>query len=89
MFKVLVACYGKWDATAEVPYILKKGGCVVDVFCAKDSWLLANSFYDNWIDSGDNKTLYKDKFIAILEKENYQWVILGDDILINYMNQEI
>jgi hypothetical protein len=89
MFNVLIACYGKWDATAEVPFILKKAGCSVDVFCTKESWLISNKYYDNWIDAGDGNQFNKEKFLSVIEKNNYQWIILGDDILINYMNQEI
>jgi len=89
MFKVLIACYANWDAAVEVPFILKKAGCEVDVFCSKKSWLLANSYYDNWINSGDDISLYKEKFLSLIESTNYQWIILADDVLINYMNLEI
>ena len=89
MFRVLVACYGKWDTCSEVPYILKKGGCTVDVFCTPDSWLLANSYYDNWVDSGVGDVLYKERLVDLVAKTKYDWVILGDDLLINFLNQQI
>jgi hypothetical protein len=89
MFNVLVACYAKWDATAEVPFILKRAGCNVDIFCSKTSWLLANSYYDNWFDAGENNLLYKEHLLDLVKRKNYDWIILGDDVLINYMNQEI
>jgi hypothetical protein len=89
MFNVLIACYAKWDATAEVPFILKKAGCHVDVFCSNDSWLISNKYYDNWIDVGLDSSLYIPKFLSLISENNYDWIILGDDVLINLMNREI
>ncbi len=89
MFRVLVACYGKWDTCSELPYILKKGGCTVDIFCAPDSWLLANSYYDNWIDAGIGDLIYKERLVDLVANVKYDWVVLGDDLLINFMNKQI
>jgi hypothetical protein len=89
MFRVLVACYGKWDTCSELPYILKKGGCTVDIFCAPDSWLLANSYYDNWIDAGIGDLIYKERLVDLVANVKYDWVLLGDDLLINFMNKQI
>jgi len=89
MFKVLVACFDNWNTLAEVPFVLKNGGASVDVYCSSNSWLLSNSFYDNWIESNIDKIVYKDKLIDLIEKGEYHWVILGDEPLIKLMNEEI
>ena len=86
MFKVLVACYANWDTAAEIPYLLKKSGCNVDIYCSNKSWLLSNSFYDIWIPSRPEKEKYLEELILLLKKEQYDWVILESDLLINYLN---
>ena len=40
MKKALVACIENWDTLQEVPFVLHEGGCTVDVFCSKRSWLI-------------------------------------------------
>ena len=86
MFKVLVACYGNWDTTSEIPYLLKKSGCNVDVYCSKKSWLLSNKYYENWIESNSDEETYLNQLIELVKKNNYEWVILGDDLLIKKSN---
>ena len=83
MFKVLLVCYNNWDTSAEVPYILKKGGSEVHVYCSSKSWLLANSFYDKWIPcDGPDLKCYIDSLINLVQTENYNWVMLCDDSII-------
>ena len=89
MFKVLVACYGNWDTTSEIPYLLKKSGCNVDVYCSKKSWLLSNKYYENWIESNSDEETYLNQLIELVKKNNYEWVILGDDLLIKKSNDFI
>ena len=86
MFKVLVACYANWDTAAEIPYLLKKSGCNVDIYCSNKSWLLSNSFHHKWIPSSLEKEKYLEELILLLKKEQYDWVILESDLLINYLN---
>jgi carbamoylphosphate synthase large subunit len=86
MFKVLFACYANWDTTAEIPYLLKKSGCNVDIYCSNKSWLLSNSFHDIWIPSSPQKEKYLEELIILLKKEQYDWIILESDVLINYLN---
>ena len=89
MFKVLIACFDNWNTLAEVPFVLKNGGCTVDVYCSPKSWLLSNSYYDNWIESSSDKVVYKDKLIELVKSGQYQWIVLGDEPLIKYMNEEV
>jgi hypothetical protein len=86
MFKVLFACYANWDTTAEIPYLLKTSGCNVDIYCSNKSWLLSNSFHDIWILSSPQKEKYLEELIILLKKEQYDWIILESDVLINYLN---
>jgi hypothetical protein len=87
MFKVLIACFSKWDTSVELPYILKRAGCIVDVYCYADSWFLSNSYYDNWIESNLDKDSYMLDLIELVKSSNYQLVILADDPLIKYINE--
>ncbi len=88
-FKVLVACYSNWDSCAEVPFMLKKGGCTVDVFCSNKSWLISNKYYDNRIESPVELVHYRKVLIDLVDKNKYDWVILADDGLIGYMNEVV
>jgi predicted ATP-grasp superfamily ATP-dependent carboligase len=90
MSKALIACYGNFRTLPEVPYVLKRGGCdVVDILCSKESSLLHNKYYDNWIRYDKDKEDYADKLVAIVEENNYDWVILGDEHILKLMNERI
>lgn len=86
MFNVLLACYANWDSCAEIPYVLKIAGCNVDVYCSKNSWLLSNSYFDNWILSEKDKHKYASNLENLVKKKNYDWVVLTDDVAIDLMN---
>ena len=91
MKKVLVACFDNWDTIQEVPFVLKKGGCTVDVYCSKNSWLIANSYYNKWIESSDNTATYLKELFALVEnKDNpYDWIIPADEKLLQLLNEAI
>lgn len=86
MFKVLLACYANWDTSSEIPYLLKKSGSTVDVYCSSKSWLLSNRFHDRWMPSNPDKEIFLEELTILVKKENYDWVILTCDLLINEMN---
>ncbi|MEY4660058.1 MAG: hypothetical protein RLZZ42_10 [Bacteroidota bacterium] len=88
-FSVLIACYSNWDACSEVPFMLKQGGCKVDIFCSGKSWLRSSSYYDNWIESPVALDAYRNALITLVEKNKFDWVILADDGLIGYMNEVV
>src|SRR5574343_920382 len=89
MYKVLVACLENWDTLMELLFVLKKGGCTVDVFCSKDSWLLKNQYYNNWIESPSDVDQYQQQLLQIsLDKDaDYHWVILGDEKLLKIISE--
>lgn len=88
MFKVLIACFDNWNTLCEIPFILKNGGCTVDVYCSSESWLLANSYHDKWIECSPDKKAYKNTLIDFAKSSNYDWIILGDEPLIDLINKE-
>jgi predicted ATP-grasp superfamily ATP-dependent carboligase len=93
MFKVLLTAintWNSWDNSSEIPYLLKEAGCNVDIFCSDDSWLLSNKYYDNWIPIElGNVDLFAEKLIDLANTNEYQWIILTDDIAIDLMNKKI
>ncbi|HWB26176.1 MAG TPA: ATP-grasp domain-containing protein [Chitinophagaceae bacterium] len=89
MFKVLIACLDNWNTIAEIPFVLKKAGCTVHAYCSPNSWLLANSYVDKWIESNPGKKIYTNELHALATKGEYDWVILADDPLLKYMNDVI
>jgi hypothetical protein len=86
MYKVLLACHSNWDTASEMPFLLKKSGCIVEVYCSPKSWLLSNCFYDKWIPSKTDKEIYLEELTILVKKENYDWVIPMCDLLINSIN---
>lgn len=89
MYKVLVACYANWETLAELPYVLKKGGCHVEIYCSPKSWLLSNRYYDRWIESHEELDVYREELLKTVQSNKYDWVILGDDLIIKYMNEVV
>lgn len=89
MYKVLVACYANWETLAELPYVLKKGGCHVEIYCSPKSWLLSNRYYDKWIESHEELDVYREELLKTVQSNKYDWVILGDDLIIKYMNEVV
>ncbi len=58
MHKILIGSLDNWDSCAEVPYIFKKAGCAVDVYCRKGDWLRMNWYHDLWFESPENTELF-------------------------------
>jgi hypothetical protein len=86
MLNVLVACFDNWNTLAEIPFVLKRGGCRVTVLCDKNAWLKSNSFYDEWIPSRTGEDAYVQHLVELAKSEKYNWIILGDEPLIKLMN---
>ena len=71
--------------------MLKNAGCVVDIYAAPGSWVLANSSYDWWIEASADEALFTSELLRFLEHHanDYQWIIPGDDIIIRQLNDFI
>lgn len=88
--RVLLISTAISDAHSEVPYLFKKAGCTVDVLCTKDSWLLKNNQWDNWIDSDHwslEQFIQKVSHVASINK--YAWIIPVEDTVLGMLNKSI
>ena len=90
-YKVLIVSYANWDSLMELPAVFKSAGCQLDVFCAKDSWVLQNHSYDNWIEAPADEKTFLEKLFRFVEQngDNYNWIIPGDDIILRLLNDTI
>lgn len=88
MARVLIACLENWDSLQELPFILNRGGCTVDIFCSKKSWLLSNRHYHNWIECSNQPDEYIQqlKSLAYDKEAAYDWIIPADEKLLNILN---
>jgi len=92
MYKVLlVSLIGEFDSTSEIPFMFKRAGCNVDIFCDSGSWLRSNNFHDKWIETSEIHDDFKNKLINLIEvnPDYYSWVVLLDDAAIKLMNESI
>lgn len=89
MYKVLVACIENWDTLMELPAVLVNGGCTVDVYCSKKSWLLKNKFFNKWIESPTDIEVYKQNLMQLSESNDpyYDWIILADEKLLKIFSE--
>jgi len=88
MPKALIACFENWDTLQEIPFVIHSGGYTVDVYCSKDSWLLAGSYYHRWIESNNgNRQHYIAELIRL--SHDYDWVIPGDETVLLMLNASI
>ena len=88
MYKVLIISYANWDSLTELPIVLQNAGCSVDIYCAKGSWILNSSFYNNWIEASSNEEVFVKELLALVQQNDsaYQWIIPGDDIILRILN---
>lgn len=91
MPRIIVADIENWDTLMELPYVLKKGGFEIDVYCSEKSWLIKNSHYNKWIKAPDNELMYTEQLIKLIEDDfdYYDWVMIGDEKALFLMNEAI
>lgn len=68
-----------WSTLTEMPYLLKKAGCQVDVLCPSTNWAVKNGFYDLWVDAGDSLESLLDKLVSLVQDPGYRYIMIGDD----------
>ncbi len=85
--KVLVVCLDNWNTLAEIPFVLKKGGCTVTIFCSKNAWLKSNKFFDYWIERPENNNEIQKRVIGFGTSGEYDWILLGDELILKLMNE--
>jgi len=91
MYKVLLISYANWDSLLELPAVLKKAGCTVDIYSKKNAWALQNSSYSKWIAANEHDDLYIRELLDFVDKngDEYNWIIPGDDPLIRLLNEHL
>lgn len=89
MYNILIASLDNWDSCAEVPYIFKKAGCQVDVYCRKGDWLQTNRFHDHWIEAPLDNELFLEQFLTLANTEKYALIILTDEPLLKGLSEII
>jgi len=86
-WRVLLADWSDSEVTAELPHLFKQAGCVVDVFCSQNSWLIKNSNWDNHIPSlGLSMQRYAEKIHSLASTKKYDWIVLVDDMTLGIVN---
>ncbi len=91
MHKVLLISQMNWDSLIEIPQLLSDGGYTVDVFSKENSWVLKNNVINKWIPAADNDDQFIHQLLSFIEteKDTYNWIIPGDDIVIRNLNEHI
>jgi predicted ATP-grasp superfamily ATP-dependent carboligase len=91
MYRVLLISFVNWDSLVEIPTLLKDGGCTVDVYAVKDSWVLQNNAHQNWIECSTDPNEFIAALINFLHEKRgvYDWIIPGDDIVIRLLNERL
>ena len=90
MKNILLVSVETWDSMAEIPFMLKSGGCtLVDVLCPSDAWLNANRYFDKWIAIKTDPTEVQQQLISIASdpQSPYDKIMLLDDKVIKIMTE--
>lgn len=87
--KVLIVDYAKWDSLMEIPYLFFLAGVSVDSYSLKDSWLSKSKYLNEVFYSSEEVDVYLNNLSSLIGKEEYDWVVLGDDIVIRMIAQNI
>ncbi len=90
MKNILLVSVETWDSMAEIPFMLKSGGCsTVDVLCPPEAWLNANRYFDKWIAVKTDPTEVQQQLIDIASdpQSPYEKIILLDDKVIKIMTE--
>ena len=89
MNNVLIASLDNWDSCAEVPYIFKKAGFSVAVFCRKGDWLMSNKFHDQWILAPKDLDSYINELLNVINSTTFKLIIITDEPLLKSLNERI
>jgi len=89
-FHVLLVNFKSTEVPAEFPYLFKTAGARVDVFCTKNSWLLKNSFWDQWIDCDSaDPDVFVQKLQQHIAMQQYDWVVITDERGLEVINTRV
>ena len=68
MYRVLLISFVNWDSLIEIPAIIKGGGCSLDIFSCKNSWVLKNKSYDKWIPASEGEGPFVKELLTYIEQ---------------------
>ncbi len=88
-YKILIAEFIISDIVTEIPYLFSKVGCTVEVFCPKESFLLKNKYWSNWLESPYSSKEFSEKLQKVVTENSYDWIILANDQTIRLINESI
>jgi hypothetical protein len=89
MKTVLLVSKFNWDTPVEVPYIFKKAGFKVYVYCPAQAWLTCSSFYDKQFLAPDQDEPFVFELQELLKQYKFDWVLLTEDPLIDLVKRSI
>jgi hypothetical protein len=89
MKKVLLVSKFNWDSSAEIPFVFAKAGYKVDVFCPSKFWISCSSYITNSISCSTDDFIFLQQLTDCIYKENYDWILLTEDPLIELVKREI
>lgn len=73
---------------SDVPPLFQRAGCRVDIFAPKGGWQHRNHSWHRWISAGNvDDGTYATQLQALVDRENYDWVVLGDDGAVGVMGR--
>ena len=88
---LLVSYLDFFDAPGEIPFMFKKAGHRVVIFCCETSWLKSNKFHDEWIDASKDKQEFASALIKLIKEKGttFNKVMLLDDETIKLITDNI
>ena len=88
--RVLLSDFRQPDISAEIPFLFKRAGCTVELYCAQSSWLRKNSYFDTWHEADtSSKEAYAKGLAELVGNTPYDWVVLTEDEAIEAANTYI
>ncbi|MFP5040061.1 ATP-grasp domain-containing protein [Parasediminibacterium sp. JCM 36343] len=92
MYTTLLVSYSDFfDSPGEIPFMFKKAGQKVVIYCCETSWLKSNRYHDEWIDASKEKEVFAKEFISLVKEkgDSYNKIMLLDDVTIQLINETI
>lgn len=84
--RVLLIGTGGSHTTAEIPHVFWEAGCVVDIFCPRNSWLRKGSHWHQWHEAPTTET-YPTQLKAQIQASAYDWLVPVDDAALSALAQ--
>ena len=89
MKTVLLVSKFNWDTPVEIPYIFKKAGFKVQIYCPAQSWLTFSSFYETHFLAPSEEEPFVLDLQQLVKQHKFDWVLLTEDPLIDLIKRSI